>query len=66
MNLLVNGEEEQVESSVTVHAFLVGRGQNPKAVAIAINEEFVPRAKFDHTYLQDGDSLEVVAPMQGG
>ena len=66
MDLLVNGEEEQLASNLTIQAFLVGRGQDPQAVAIAVNEEFVPRAQFDQTYLQDGDRLEVVAPMQGG
>ena len=66
MKLLVNGQEESVESSMTVQAFLVNRGQDPKAVAVAVNEEFIPRTRFDKTLLQHGDSLEVVAPMQGG
>ena len=66
MRLVVNGTEEELDSTVTVREFLVHRGHDPRGVAVAINEEFLPRNLFQQTCLQDGDRLEVVAPMQGG
>ncbi len=35
-------------------------------VATALNGAFVPKAARAQTVLQDGDRLEVLAPMQGG
>ncbi len=36
------------------------------AVATAVNGTFVPAAARAGTLLQDGDRIEVLAPMQGG
>ncbi|MFO1371625.1 MAG: sulfur carrier protein ThiS [Candidatus Competibacteraceae bacterium] len=35
-------------------------------IAVAHNEEFVPRNRYASLQLQEGDRLEIVAPMQGG
>ncbi|NJM12898.1 MAG: sulfur carrier protein ThiS [Synechococcaceae cyanobacterium SM1_2_3] len=35
-------------------------------IAVAHNDEFVPRSRYAAISLQDGDRLEIVAPMQGG
>lgn len=37
-----------------------------QAVATAVNGIFVPAAARAGTLLQDGDRIEVLAPMQGG
>lgn len=66
MKLFVNGKEDVVDVAVTVQEYLLHHGHDPNGVAVAINEEFLPRTLFDQTHLQDGDSVEVVAPMQGG
>lgn len=36
------------------------------AIATAVNGTFVPAAARAGTLLQDGDQVEVLAPMQGG
>ncbi len=36
------------------------------AIATAVNGTFVPAAARAGTLLQDGDRIEVLAPMQGG
>lgn len=36
------------------------------AIATAVNGTFVPAAARTGTLLQDGDRIEVLAPMQGG
>jgi len=35
-------------------------------IAVAHNDEFVPRTRYATLQLQDGDRLEIVSPMQGG
>ena len=35
-------------------------------MAIIMNNQFIPKAQYEHTRLQDGDSIEVLVPMEGG
>lgn len=65
MKLRINGKPESVHNETTVNALLLDRGQDGR-VAVAVNGEFVPRDTYHETVLQDGDEVEILAPMQGG
>ena len=39
---------------------------NVQRVAVELNEEIVPKAKYDDTILNDGDSVEIVRFVGGG
>jgi sulfur carrier protein len=65
MKIVVNGETRQVEAT-RLTDLLRELGFGEAKVATAINEAFVPVARRSDTRLNDGDRLEVVAPMQGG
>jgi len=65
MNIIVNNEPKQV-SNDTVHHLLNELGYQQQHVAIALNEDFVPRSEYENTRLSDNDRIEIVAPMQGG
>jgi len=41
-------------------------GYEGARIAVARNDEFVPRGDYATRQLQDGDRLEIVSPMQGG
>jgi len=66
VNILLNGEPEQVEDGLTVAELLRKREYDATRVAVAVNEEFLPREKYAATAINDGDAVEVVAPLQGG
>ena len=54
---------------MSLHRLLGFRTAVPDAgapIAVAHNEEFVPRSRYASLQLQEGDRLEIVAPMQGG
>ena len=64
MQLVINGETRTV-TAATLADLLAELGQTG-TVATAVNEGFVPAtARTKHT-LQDGDRVEILAPMQGG
>jgi sulfur carrier protein len=65
MNITINGQKKQ-NASPDLLALLDAEGYKDKVVAVARNGEFVPRGEYANTNLQDGDDLEIVAPMQGG
>ncbi len=65
MNINVNGESHNV-SATTLSDALIELGFGDAKVATAVNEGFVPMSlRANHT-LNEGDRLEVLAPMQGG
>lgn len=65
MTLLLNGEPREVEATTLAQA-LAELGYAGKVVATAVNGDFVAVRHRDGVTLNDGDRVEVLAPMQGG
>lgn len=61
----VNGERQSIEQGATLADLLRSRDGNVR-VAVAVNNEFVPRDRHAEYVLKDGDLVEIVAPMRGG
>lgn len=65
MNITLNGEDREVTGG-TVTDVLAEIGLGQSRVATALNGVFLPASARAETRLDEGDVLEVVAPMQGG
>lgn len=66
MNIILNGQPDQVDHGATV-AELLGRLRlEPIRVAVEVNEDLVPRSSFAHRVLQEGDRVEIVTFVGGG
>jgi sulfur carrier protein len=67
VKLVVNAVESDVDPQTTV-ASLVERlaGPAPRGVAVAVNDDVVPRSAWAGTRLADGDRVEVLTATQGG
>lgn len=67
MQLMVNGEPIAVQhSDPTVAELLQQLGYNGNTFAVALNGDFVARAMYTNVALNDGDNLDIVAPVVGG
>ncbi|OVE78039.1 thiamine biosynthesis protein ThiS [bacterium F16] len=66
MTILLNGEQTEYTGAAELSAFIQERFPQGGKIAVAINQEFVPRSSYDSVTLKEGDDLEIVAPMQGG
>ena len=69
LRLEVNGQERELAvpgADASVLDLLESLDQHPKTVAVEVNRELVPRARFDDTSLHDGDRVEIVRFVQGG
>lgn len=68
MKLSVNGRERELPPGGTVAELVVALGLSTGAdgVAVAVNEEVVPRAGWEARRLAAGDRVEVVQAVQGG
>lgn len=61
----INGEDLNI-AGTTLTEYLATTDYNPKRIAVERNGNIVPKAQYDETVLQDGDSLEIVSFVGGG
>ncbi|MDD7516160.1 sulfur carrier protein ThiS [Ruminococcus flavefaciens] len=61
----INGELLE-KGGKTVTEMLADMNISGQRVAVELNEEIVPKAKYDETVLKDGDHVEVVRFVGGG
>jgi thiamine biosynthesis protein ThiS len=66
MTLHLNGEPREFPDGLTVSALVAQLGMKPDRVAVELNLEIVPRARWEATMLKNGDKLEVVHFVGGG
>jgi sulfur carrier protein len=64
--LTVNGAPADVDPEATVATLVDGLGRDPRGVAVALNEDVVPRGDWSRTRLRAGDRVEVLRAAQGG
>ena len=61
----INGELFNV-AGISVKAYLLDSGYDLMRVAVELNGEILPKSQYEHTYLNDDDSVEVVSFVGGG
>ncbi len=66
MKIILNGQPLTLENSVSITELLIDQGYDGKVVAVAINNNFVPKSSYPEQQIQGNDRVEIVAPMQGG
>ncbi len=66
MEFQLNGESQQVGGPLTVHSLLERFDLGRRRVAVAINDEVVPRSRFAEVEIREGDQVEVIHAVGGG
>lgn len=62
----INGQEAPLNQQQTLAALLLAREYDLRTIAVVLNGEIVPKARYDSTRLADEDVLEVVHFVGGG
>ena len=65
MRIMVNQVPQEVPDNSTIDDVLLLIDAKPP-FAVAINYEFVPKAKHADELLREGDEMEVITPVTGG
>jgi sulfur carrier protein len=65
MFLIVNGERRETKAT-RVDALLAELEYEGAHLAVAVNYDVVPRARWGETPLNDNDAVEILTPRQGG
>ena len=66
MQVIINGESQTFEESISVLALLERSGLIGKRVAVEINEAIIPKSRHPETVINDGDSIEIIQAIGGG
>jgi sulfur carrier protein len=66
VTISVNGEPRDVADATTLDALLERLGARRDGIAVALNDDVVPRARHAATALREGDRLEIIVAVAGG
>ena len=62
----VNGEIKEIEEGLNINQLIEALKYRTKGFAVAVNTTFVPIAQNDEVKINDGDTIDILAPVQGG
>jgi sulfur carrier protein len=65
MEITVNGERRE-HAGTTLGALVAELGIRRDGIAVALNDDVVPRAQFESTALREGDRVEIIVAVAGG
>ena len=65
MKIIINGKTKTIEHQLSVKQFMDSYSSS-LSVAVAINQNFIPRSQYHCTTIEEGDNVEILSPMQGG
>jgi sulfur carrier protein len=68
VSVTVNGDRRELPAGATVASLVESMPGAPggRGVAVAVEGEVVPRARWPSTELRDGARIEIVVAVQGG
>jgi sulfur carrier protein len=66
IKISVNGEVKEVEENLNVRELIDALEYKTRGFAVAVNTTFVAIDSYEKTIIQDGDTIDILAPVQGG
>ena len=66
IEVIVNGMRKTVSKEMNVNDIIKELNYTQKGFALALNGTFVAIATYETTMIRDNDSIEILAPVQGG
>lgn len=66
MKIQLNGQPFDLSGTLSVAELVANRELNPRQIAVEINNELVPRERYDGVLLSEGDQVELVSLAGGG
>lgn len=62
----INGVNIENAAGKNVAEYLAESGYDLKRVAVELNGDILPKSRYESTFLQDGDNVEIVSFVGGG
>ncbi|MDO6620203.1 MULTISPECIES: sulfur carrier protein ThiS [unclassified Shewanella] len=61
-----NGQPEQLQQAPSLLALIESKQLNPKALALVLNQQVVPRSRWQAIQCQPNDKVDVFSAVAGG
>ena len=62
----VNGRDVELDSELSVLAYVERLGVNPRAIAVELDGEILERSAYAESLIRDGSVVEIVRMVGGG
>ncbi|CAA6818926.1 MAG: Sulfur carrier protein ThiS [uncultured Sulfurovum sp.] len=62
----VNGEIKELDENLNIKELIEVLNYKTKGFAVAVNTTFVSIKSYENTIINDGDTIDILAPVQGG
>ena len=66
IDISLNNERQQLAENTSLDNALLHWGFSDAKIAVAINNEFVPRSTYAQRIIINGDLIDIVKPVGGG
>ena len=66
MRMTINGEERDVAAGTTIATLLHDLNVRREGVAVALNDDVVPRGTHAQAEVHEGDRVEIIVAVAGG
>ena len=66
IEIIVNGMRKAVSKEMNVYEIIKELNYTQEGFALALNGTFIAIATYETTMIRDNDSIEILAPVQGG
>ncbi len=66
MQIILNGTKHIIEERTTLHDLTSTLNILNSKIAIAVNDDIIPKSHYLNTWLNDNDRVEIVTAFQGG
>ncbi|MBT4923598.1 MAG: sulfur carrier protein ThiS [Candidatus Thioglobus sp.] len=66
MNLVVNGENLEIDKHSNAQDLITQLGYQDQRIALEINKVIIPKSKHSKFNLNDGDKIEIIKAVGGG
>jgi len=62
----INGEIKELKKNLNIKEMIEALEYKQKGFAVAVNTTFVSIKSYEKTIINDGDTIDILAPVQGG
>ncbi len=66
MNIILNGQNKQIDQNTNIKQLLMQLDLTNKRLAVEVNQEIIPRCDFENFRFNESDKVEIVQAIGGG
>ncbi|MCI0504891.1 MAG: sulfur carrier protein ThiS [Gammaproteobacteria bacterium] len=66
MNIQINGNTQQFDDALTAAQLVLKLGLQDRRIAMEVNQEIVPRSRYETYLLRENDKVEIIHAVGGG